>query len=309
MDIRQLTTFRMLAHTLSFSRTALALNYVQSSVTTQIQGLEEELGVKLFDRLGKRVILTEAGRKLLHYADKILCLVDEARHTLMEDENLSGSICISAPESLCTYRLPSVIQQFHARFPHSRLIFRPTPDQRLSLSEGEVDVAFVLDEPVRSTALEIEPLGYETLLMLVAPNHPLAAIEHIQTQDIQGEQFLLTEKGCMYRNVFERELRTAGIHAVTDLEFTSVEAIKQCTMSGMGITFLPRLTVETELAQGQLVALQWEGHHFQILHQMLWHKEKWLSPTTRAFLEVAREMLTQDQYHHAIQDLPLATSL
>ncbi|GHO42625.1 LysR family transcriptional regulator [Ktedonospora formicarum] len=308
MDIRQLTTFRMLAHTLSFSRTAQTLNYVQSSVTTQIQGLEEELGVKLFDRLGKRVILTEAGRKLLHYAEKILGLVDEARHTLMEDENLSGSICISAPESLCTYRLPSVIQQFHARFPHSRLVFRPTQDQLKSLSEGEVDVAFVLDEPVRSTAFEVESLGYETLLMLAAPRHPLAAIEHIQSQDIQGEQFLLTEKGCMYRNVFERELRIAGIDAVTDLEFTSVEAIKQCTMSGMGITFLPRLTVEAELAQGQLAALQWEGHDFQILHQMLWHKEKWLSPTTRAFLEVAREMLTQEHFQHMTPDLPLAAS-
>lgn len=295
MDLRQLTTFRILAHTLSFSRTALALNYVQSSVTTQIQGLEEELGVKLFDRLGKRVVLTEAGKKLLHYAEKILCLVDEARNAVMEDSNLAGSITISAPESLCTYRLPMVIQQFHNRFPRSRLIFRPTSDPRLSINEGEVDVAFVLDETIRSAAFVVEPLAQETLLMLAAPDHPLANKKRICTQDIQGEQFLLTEKGCMYRNVFERALHTAGIDTTTDLEFTSVEAIKQCTMAGMGITFLPQLTVETELSQGRLVALQWENYHFQICNQMLWHKEKWLSPTIRAFLDVAREMLSEEQ--------------
>lgn len=293
MDVRQLTTFRMVAHTLSFSRTAIALNYVQSSVTTQIQVLEEELGVKLFDRLGKRVALTEAGKKLLLYSEKILGLVDEARSAVMEDGDPVGSVTISAPESLCTYRLPGVLQQFRARFPRSRLIFRPTLDQRQSIHEGSIDVAFVLEDQVRSSALESEPLAEEALLMLVSPDHPLAIKHYVETEDIRGEQFLLTEKGCTYRNVFERSLHAAGVDAVTDLEFTTVEAIKQCAIAGMGIAFLPSLVVETEIAQGKLIALQWGKQHFQVLTQMLWHKEKWLSPAIQSFLNVAREVLQE----------------
>src|SRR6266496_4132793 len=115
MELRQLTTFRMVASTLSFSRTAMALNYVRSSVTTQIQVLEEELGVSLFDRLGKRVALTDAGKRLLLYAEKILDLAHEARSAVTAEEMPTGSLTISASDTLCTYRLPAVLRQFRTR--------------------------------------------------------------------------------------------------------------------------------------------------------------------------------------------------
>src|SRR5437667_9141173 len=117
MELRQLTTFRMVATTLSFSRAAQILNYVQSSVTTQIQVLEEELGVRLFDRLGKRVALTDAGKRFLPYAEKILSLSEEARQAVADEEVPTGSLTISASETLCTYRLPALLRQFHDRFP------------------------------------------------------------------------------------------------------------------------------------------------------------------------------------------------
>ena len=296
MELRQLTTFSMVAHTLSFSRAATALNYVQSSVTAQIQALEEDLGVQLFDRLGKRVALTEAGKKFLLYTEKILNLVDEARYAVTEGEQFTGTVTISAPESLCTYRLPAVLQEFHKRFPQARLVFRPDTSLNLrrNVSEGSVDIVFVMDEPVHSTTLVVEPLMSEKLLVLASPDHRLARLPCVQTEDLDGACFLLTEKGCMYRNGFERALNAAGIDVNTDLEFTSVEAIKQCAMVGMGIAFLPEITVATELAQGKLVALHWEGHHFEATTQMLWHKEKWLSPAIHAFLNIIREVMAAD---------------
>jgi DNA-binding transcriptional LysR family regulator len=293
MELRQLNTFRMVAHALNFSRAASALNYVQSSVTAQIQALEEELGTRLFDRLGKRVALTEAGERFLDYAERILDLVEEARSAVDEGEEVTGSVSISAPESLCTYLLPVVLQQFRRRYPLARVVFRPqaTMNERNCVSEGSVDFAFVLDESLPSTSLVIENLSEESVLLLASPDHPLAHCATLESSQLQGEMFLLTERGCGYRNILERTLNQEGVDAISQLEFFSVEAIKQCAMVGMGIAFLPRMTVTEELEHGKLVVLPWSGHTFQVMEQMIWHRDKWLSPAMQAFIAVTHEVL------------------
>lgn len=293
MELRQLATFRMVAETLSFSRTAQALNYVQSSVTAQMQGLEEELGVRLFDRLGKRVALTDAGTRLLPYAEKLLSLSEEARCAVVGGDIPMGTLTITAPESICTYCLPEVLSQFRKRYPQVRLRFRPSSfsDIRRSVSEGEVDLAFIIEERQSSTALMIEVLAPAPLHLLVSPDHHLAGYASVSWRDLEGEQFLLTEAGCAYRNALERGLNEAGLRISTHLEFEGIEAIKQCAIASMGIAFLPALTVERELESGSLVMLNWEDQQFSALVQMLWHKDKWLSPALQAFLEVARDVL------------------
>jgi DNA-binding transcriptional LysR family regulator len=297
MELRQLTTFRMVAHTLSFSRAATALNYVQSSVTAQIQALEEDLGVQLFDRMGKRVSLTDAGKRLLTYAEKMLMMAEEARSAVRVEEEPTGTVVFSAPESLCTYRLPAILRNFHDRFPRARLILRPYPCDRArrSVADGEIDIAFTLDEPIRSTALVGETLVRERLLLLAPPDSPLARLPIVRTDDLLNEHFLLTEQTCTYRHLFERALREEGIDAITDLEFTNVEAIKQCAIAGMGIAFLPEFTVAAELEQGRLVSLTWEGHAFEVMIQMLWHKEKWFSPAMSAFINITRESFQEEE--------------
>jgi DNA-binding transcriptional LysR family regulator len=293
MELRQLTTFRMVATLLSFSRAAESLNYVQSSVTTQIQVLEEELGVRLFDRLGKRVALTDAGKRLLQYTERILQLVDEARSVVTNEEVPGGTLTITAPETLCSYRLPALLRQFRARFPQVKLIFRLSTfiDPWRSVSEGSADIAFAIAEPIHSNMLVTEILIPEPLLILAPHDHRLSQLPVIDPMDFDGETFLLTEIGS-YRNVLEHALNEVGVHLTINLDFSSVEAIKQCAMAGMGIAFLPAVTVATDVAQGKLVVLNWEGHSFQICTQVMWHKEKWISPAIAAFLDMTREVLS-----------------
>ena len=292
MELRQLTTFRMVATLLSFSRAAESLNYVQSSVTTQIQVLEEELGVRLFDRLGKRVALTDAGKRLLQYTERILQLVDEARSAVTDEKTPGGTLTITAPETLCSYRLPALLRQFRASFPQVQLIFRLSTfiDPWRSVSEGSADISFAIDEPIHSNALITEILIPEPLLILAPHDHRLSLLPRIEPEDLDGETFLLTQGGS-YRSIFERALNDVGVHLTTSLEFSSVEAIKQCAMAGMGIAFLPAVTVAADVAQGRLVALNWEAHNFQVYTQVMWHKEKWISPAIGAFLNMAREVL------------------
>lgn len=294
MDLRQLTTFRMVATTLSFTRAAAALNYVQSSVTAQIQALEEELGVPLFDRLGKRVALTDAGKRLLWYAEKLLALADEARAAVTGATEIVGTLTISAPETLCTYRLPALLRQMRERYPGVRLLFRPLPaiELRRSVVEGVIDVAFLLDVPFQAGGLAVEPLIYEPLVLIAPPAHRLARASAVRPADLEGEPVLLTEAGCAYRGLFERALSQAGIYPSSTLEFGSVEAIKQCVIAGMGLSVLPAVVVAADIAQGRLVALNWTEPGFGVLTQMAWHRDKWQSPALSSFLALSRELLS-----------------
>ncbi|ASK62349.1 LysR family transcriptional regulator [Virgibacillus phasianinus] len=294
MEIRQLITFRTVALTLNFTRAAEALNYVPSNVTMQMKALEEELDTQLIDRLGKQIVLTDAGKRFLFHAEKVLNSLDEAQLAMKENDELTGTLTISANEVLCSYRLPAVFRSFRSRYPGIRLIFRPFGNDQLkpSLYEGRTDIVFMLEEPVRSTNLSIEPLMEEPFRLLVAPDHPLAKKANLHPEDFQGEPFLLTEKGCTYRTLFDRSLEQQGVNeGITNLEFTSAEAIKQCAIAGIGIAFLPEIAVKAELERGELVSLPWEMPDLQIVTQMLYHKDKWLSPAIKAFLEITRDVI------------------
>ncbi len=294
MELRQLNTFCVAAATLNFTRTAERLNYAQSSVTAQIQSLETELGVRLFDRLGKRLRLTEEGERFQSYARQILRLADEARVALDPTQELRGRLTIGSVESLCTYRLPPLLHVFRERYPNVELILQPDMCRNLrrGLAEGEYDAAFILDKPIHSARLVAEPLVEEELLVLAHPDSPYAACVLLSPHDLGEEQVLLvTEAGCSYRALFERSIHRAGISPRTILEFGSVEALKQCAMLGMGITFLPKMAVAAELNTGRLVPIPWSERLGPMVTQIALHKEKWISPVLTALIDTAREVL------------------
>ncbi|HVU14696.1 MAG TPA: LysR family transcriptional regulator [Phototrophicaceae bacterium] len=294
MDLRQLKTFQTVAATLSFTRAAEQLDYAQSSVTAQVRALEDELGVQLFDRLGRRVTLTDAGERLLDYAEKMLKLADEAALALAESSEPTGKLIIAAPETLSTYRLPPLLKQFRTRYPRVQLILRSflVPETLARLADGSVDVAVLLtDAPPDSNGLMIVPLVEEHLLLLAAPEHHLNDGGCVQPDDLRDESLLLTEAGCSYRGAFENRLLARGVRPTTTMEFGSVEAIKQCVMANLGLTLLPEIAVCSEVNQGKLVALPWFEPDFHMGTRLIWHKDKWLSPALQEFIRLSEEIL------------------
>jgi DNA-binding transcriptional LysR family regulator len=302
--LRQVETFRAVAEDLSFSRAASRLGYVQSSVSAQIAALEGELGAPLFDRLGRRIALTDAGRVMFRYSGRLLDLALEAREAVADagasSGEVTGTLIVSAPETLLTYRLPRLLALFHERHPKVRLSVRPSAVGRLvgsmrrSVEEGGVDVVFVLDGPLEVSGLCVEPLLEEGVSVIVPADHALASSTLVASRDLSGETVLLPEapeSGCAYRAQFERQLGAAGVVPPEKMEFQSIEAIKQCVAAGMGVSVLPSVAVNVELGGGKLTALQW-GEPFEVLTQMVWHEERWKSPALRAFLETAREVFS-----------------
>lgn len=292
MDLRQLTTFREVARQLSFTRAAARLNYVQSNVTAQIQALEEELGVPLFDRLGKQVLLTNAGRNLLEYAERLLSLAAEAHSVVSSGKTPQGTLKISSSETFCVHRLPALLRAFRSAYPEVHLIYCPYRVSELGrlVREGAIDVAFTFDEVERLEGPGNELLSYEPVWLLTAPDHPLALLETVSPADLMGADLLLTEKDCCYRTVFERILSRAGIVAGTMMEFSNQEAVKQCVMTGLGVTVMPALAAHSEVEQGRLCSLPWAGPPLALTTRLLWNEQKWRSPALDAFLAMARSM-------------------
>ena len=293
MELRQLATFQMVATMLNFTRAADSLNYAQSTVTAQIQALETELGVSLFHRVGRRITLTEAGNQLLDYAEKLIDLEAEARHVITQQHQLSGTIRIAAPDTVTSYRLPAVLQTLQQDYPDIRIVFQSMPISRRwqCVIDGDLDFAFVLRELIESTSLETECLIPESLALVARPTHPLKDVPNIAPQHVAEEVFLLTERGCSYRMMWMGWLEEGGIRPTHFLEFDSVQAIKQCVAEGIGIAVLPQMAVAGEIARGDMIQLAWDSTDFPIYTQILWLKERGLSPPMQTFLQVCREML------------------
>jgi DNA-binding transcriptional LysR family regulator len=295
MNATHLKTFHTLAATLSFTRTAELLDYAQSSVSAQIQSLEAELGVPLFDRLGRRIALTQAGQRVLAYTDRYLALDAEIRADLNrpagdEADQPPVILRLGAPESVLTHWLPSRLARLQAGWPNLQLDYWPLVDMELyrRVLDGRLDFALLLQPPVRVEALNVRRLSAQPLVVIAAPGHPLAKARRLRPRDLNGETVFLTESGCGYRHLFEQELAQEGHYATRKLEFGSVAAIQHCVAAGLGIGFLPKLAVQGMLDRGALVALRWEKT-FAVELQLIWHKQKWLSPVEQAWLEVCGE--------------------
>jgi DNA-binding transcriptional LysR family regulator len=294
MEVRQLQIFRILSEELNFTRTAERIHTVQSNVTTQIKALEEELGMPLFDRLGRRVTLTDAGRRFQPFAEQALLAMEQGQHAIQAGAVPSGPLRIGAPESVLTYRLPQVLRAYRRRFPHVELIFRPYSDTTISMLEtGKFDLAIQMSDAVLNPAFKSIRLQTERVFLLSDAKHPLASRRTVKAADLAGQMLLLTEAGCGYREKLDQILALQNIRPGNVTEFSSVEAIKQCAIAGMGLALLPAIVVSRELRLHQLKVLPWAGpSSLDIATHILWHKDKWVSPAMAAFQEVMQGIET-----------------
>jgi DNA-binding transcriptional LysR family regulator len=302
MELRELAAFREVARQASFGRAAARLGFVQSTVSAQIRALEDDLGVRLFDRLGRTISLTGAGAALLPFAEQMLDLAERARAeavgAVADDREMTGTVAVSAPESLLTYRLPALLSRFRAEHPGVTIDLRPTPigrfrgESRRAIATGAADLAFVLDARVKQRGFASEVLIRESISVIAPVGHALADVRTVAPSAVDGQQLLLPEApeaGCEYRGQFERHLADSGVSLEGALEFASIETVKQCVIAGMGIAVLPRVAVESEVLAGRLAQLPWR-EPFEVYTQVVWSERRSLSPAHRAFIAAAREV-------------------
>ena len=297
MELKHLITFKQVAKTLSFSRAAEELNYAQPTISAQIQALETELGVALFNRLGRQIILTEAGKELLSYAEKLTDLADEARSAMGQiGKEPLGDVRIGASESILAYHLPPLIKGFQAQFPTVRLVINPTHHDNLveAVRDGQIDIALAYRESI-DDSLGSEFLLNEPAVLVTAPGHALAHKSQIKPDDLAGQTLLAPFLHCPYRLLFQRLLDEHGVEMTTNYEFNSTHPIKQFASQGGGIALLPAPNVASEIKNGELAQLNWAGATLSIPIMMIWHPDKWESAAVASLKQYLRENFAQKQ--------------
>lgn len=293
MEIRQLRTFIAVAKFSSFTHAADHLNYAQSTVSAQIQALEDEFQVPLFERLGQRIILTEAGERLLQYAERLLGLTEETKAGVVGGKDSKGSLTVRLPESLGVYRFPEIFSRFVNQFPQIRINIINCAHEGLErdLRKGIINIAFLLHNSFNSSDLNIETVGAETMILVAHPAHPLTRLDIVNCTDLHNETILLSGSDCSYRRDFEQALKQSKVKLGPVFEYTSIASLKESVCVGIGISILPKIAVHADVKQGRLVALPWQASalHFDTI--MIHHKDKWLSPVLTSFMSISREVL------------------
>lgn len=284
MELKHLRTFLALSEIRNFTKTAEKLHFAQSNVTTHIQQLERELNTQLFERIGKRIALTQAGKELIPDAVRMLALSDDITQRFT-NHGIGGVITVGASESVCISRLPAVLKIYQGQYPEVQVYLRviDTDNAMTLLEENVIDTAFILDEerlyPYTSTSFSV----HEPIAVLARPEHLLAARPVVSAADFMDMPMILTGQGCCYRNLFERELRAAAVSPRVVLETSSIQVIKQMILSGVGLGLLPESAVCGELKQGSLVKLNYPAA-YPIASRLLCHKDKWMTEHLKNFI-------------------------
>lgn len=286
MDITYFQTFREVAAYKSFTRAAHELGYAQSSVTMQIQKLEKFYEVKLFERYGKGLSLTNAGEELLKIVVQMLDLFQQSRERLSILEE--GTLSIGTIDSIATYYLPSFIQTIRQRYPS--LTIRLQPDQEPLIiervREGEFDIGLMFENKPTGSNLRYVKIREEPLVLVANPNHLYSSYRTITLEHLADKEWIMPEASCNYRIMLEKLLRKNNINYKIGLELGNPEAIKRCLMTGFGISLLPRITVLDEIKRGDLVILPFEHQDIKLELQLIIHPKKWISMVLKDFMEL-----------------------
>ncbi|MEO1161241.1 MAG: LysR substrate-binding domain-containing protein [Pseudomonadota bacterium] len=285
LDIASLEVFQAVVRHGGVSKAAAQLNRVQSSVSTRIRQLEDQLGEPLFLRDNKRMTLTDAGRNLLPYAERMLTLAREAADAVKTKE-LSGTFCIGTMESTAAARLPNVLSRFHTMHPDVsvRLTTATAGALHNSLSNEEIDVAFIA-EPVTSTGFQTLPVFTEQLCLVAA--NSFAPIE--DSSALNGQTIVAFEEGCAYRRYLNDWLLGDGIAPGTTLAVGSYLAMLSCVSAGTGFAVIPKSVLSIIDVHGTLQCLELPGRYARIETLMVWRKN-YTSPK----LDALQDLLSAD---------------
>ncbi|WP_164509346.1 LysR family transcriptional regulator [Companilactobacillus jidongensis] len=250
MEIRQLITFRTIVDTGSYTKTAELLGYTQSAVSAQVKELENELSAKLFDYSHRKIILLDAAKRLIPLTEQLLDDY-QAIQKISQTDTLSGTLNIAAPESLTIYKLPKIISAFKNSYPDVQLQITNASCKfnQKKLIDGEADVAFMMWPEIHSTVLVDYDLGLQDMVCVVSGADKK---DYDDIDFVSKFPFVINEPDCSYRNQFERTL-WSEFHLRPDImELWSIGAIKNVVASGVGYSYLPKVTVEQELSDGRL---------------------------------------------------------
>ena len=291
MEIRQLATFIRVAQFKSFSRAAESLGYSQSAVTVQIRQLEEELNTRLFDRMGKRIALTDTGERFFSHACDVISQGNQARMSVAATTELHGTLHIGTIESLTCLKLPAVLHRYRQHHPKVSIhITVGEPEELIEQMErGELDMIYVLDEPLYSNNWhKLMEQREEIVFVASASLGEALGGRELTTEELVQYPFFLTEQDN-YRRVLNRRLAARRCILTPSLECSDTSFLIRMLEIDRGVSFLPWYAVESSVRQGKLVRLSVADCYISLYRQIFCHKEKWRTREMDEFVRFAEQ--------------------
>lgn len=289
MEIRQLQTFVQAAQLESFSKTAEMLGYSQSAITVQMRLLETELNTRLFDRMGKKVVLTPQGREFLKSANKILYEVNKASKSMNDDRELTNPLHVGTIESLCTAKFPRILSEFHSLHPRVNLqITVDSPEKLIRMMDhNELDLIYILDTPRwDENWVKVMELA-EPVVFVASAASKFAGKEKMVLDDILQEPFFLTEKHANYRQALDQQLALRRQFISPVLEISDTAFIIHMLELNQGLSFLPYFAVEQDIYKHRITTLDIKDIHISMYRQIFYHKNKFRTREMEEFIRLA----------------------
>lgn len=287
MTLRHLTIFRAVCQTESITLAAEHLNMTQPAVSLAVRELEDFYGVQLFERMNRRIYITEAGRTLLQYADTILSQYAESVQVLQEARH-RGSCRFGVHVTFGETVLPSLLRRLWEQLPHItvRAFVTNTRENEEMLLRNELDFA-VIDNVKGLEALRTVPLGKEEMAVVCRPDHRSG--NSITLEELAGERLLLREKGSGTRDSIGTVFGAAGLTVSAFLDSSSTYALLSCAKEGRGVTILPRSLTAEALREGTLKELSVADGAFFRRYYLAHHKNKYLTDSVRQVVQALQD--------------------
>lgn len=291
VDVKNLVTFIHVAELNSFTKAANILGYSQSTVSFQIRQLETELNAQLFERINHTVALTEKGREVLGYAHQINKLAKEMASYTKGKDKIRGSVRLAMADSLCDSLLTEKYRDFRERYPdiELKIISTGTEEMFRLMNHNEVDAILTLDNHIYNAEYVIVKEEKVGVHFVAAYGHPCSGVRSVR--ELLEYPFLLTEKGMSYRRLMDEKLAEMSLEIAPVLEIGSAGLLCQLVEQGAGISFLPEYVTKREIEEGKMVRLDIRDFGVQVWKQLLYHRDKWVSPQMQAVMEycISRE--------------------
>lgn len=293
MDTKYLLTLKTILEAGSFQKAAFRLNYTQSTVTFHIQQLEQEFGVKLFDKIGRKMVLTQAGEALVPHIDAILRETEWIQNYSKDSAGLVGTLRIGAPDSLLCYKMQPLLRAYKEEAPKVQLMLQNLDCYaiREGVIKGGIDLGIHCNIGGYPNTVVEEPLTSYYAVLAASPGEDPQALDFISPHQRKNISLINSDPHSLHHQRLLRYLEQKDIVLNSSIEMWSVEAVKTSVLAGLGIAYLPNFVIENELKSGALVAVETELDSEPVPVVCTYHKNKWFSPALTLFKRMVSQSL------------------
>jgi len=295
MNFNQLKAFYFAVKFGSYSAAAEALYITQPAITKQIQQLEATYGIKVLNRFGKKMVLTDAGEALYDFADKIFQMESQAEERLRDyQQRKSGRLRIHASESFGAYYLPFIINMFRKKYPNIHISVNIFPNQEVieNTIKLENDLGFT-SYPLEHKKLVIQEVLEDQLVLIVPPSHPFSRLKLLNPQKLDGQSVIMHEKGSATRDIVDAFIQKNNLSVSITLELSNNEAIKRAVEEGAGVSLISEHVVSEEVKRKKLKSVPLTDPTMKRKFYLIHHKDKYLSHPLQMFLYMVNQWASE----------------